>query len=139
MKKAAQELLKNKSRFAENDVKDLLRIYNIPTTNYKLIIKDEDLINLNLKFPVALKVCSPDILHKTDVGGVVLNIKTLEELQQNYTLFRKKFLTQPLLVDEMVQPGAEIIIGLVQDPTFGLSLMCGIGGIFLPGNTNRSI
>lgn len=130
MKKAAQELLKNKSRFAENDVKDLLKIYNIPTTNYKLITKDEDLTNLNLKFPIALKVCSPDILHKTDVGGVVLNIQTAEELQQNYTLFRKKFPTQPLLVDEMVQPGAEIIIGLVQDPTFGLSLMCGIGGIF---------
>jgi len=69
-------------------------------------------------------------LHKTDVGGVILNIKNLEELQNHYQLFRKKFPTHPLLVDEMVQPDAEIIIGLIQDPTFGLTIMCGIGGIF---------
>jgi succinyl-CoA synthetase beta subunit len=130
MKLTIQKLLSQKTTFAENDVKDLLKIYNIPTTNYQLIQNENDLKNHKLQFPVALKICSPDILHKTDVGGVALNIKNQEELQTHYIVFRKKFPTQPLLVDEMVQPGAEIIIGLIQDPTFGLSIMCGIGGIF---------
>lgn len=130
MKQAAQQLLHHKQNFAENDVKNLLKIYEIPTTNYTLINTEEDLTNLSLKFPIALKVCTPEILHKTDVGGVVLNIKTTDELHTQYQLFRKKFPNQPLLADEMVPPGAEIIIGLIQDPSFGLSIMCGIGGIF---------
>ena len=130
MKKATHQLLKNKTSFAENDVKDLLKIYNIPTTNYTLIHTKDDLANHNLKFPVALKICTPEILHKTDVGGVILNIKNQKELQTHYQNLRNKFSTQPLLIDEMVQPSAEIIIGLIQDPTFGISIMCGIGGIF---------
>jgi hypothetical protein len=130
MKKAAQQLIGNKTTFAENDVKDLLKIYEIPTTKYKLIQHEKDIKNLDLKYPVALKICTPEILHKTDVGGVILNIKNHQELHNHYKLLRNKFPTQPLLIDEMVETGAEIIIGLIQDPTFGLSIMCGIGGIF---------
>ena len=130
MKKASQQLLQNKKQFAENDVKDLLKIYDIPTTNYQLIHNEYDIKNHHLHYPVALKICTPEILHKTDVGGVILNIQNQDDLQEHYHLLRKKFPTQPLLLDEMVTPGAEIIIGLIQDPTFGLSIMCGIGGIF---------
>jgi acyl-CoA synthetase (NDP forming) len=83
-----------------------------------------------LKFPVALKVCSNKILHKTDVGGVKLNIQNKDELKKAFKEFRKKFPNENLLVDQMAKNGVEIIIGLVQDPTFGLSIMCGIGGIF---------
>jgi acyl-CoA synthetase (NDP forming) len=119
----------SKKALAENEVKDLLKSYGIPTTNYKLIRKEKDLESIK-KFPVALKVCSSGILHKTEVGGVKLNIRNKEELLQAFREFRKRFPSEDLLVDEMVEKGAEIIIGLVQDPTFGLSIMCGIGGIF---------
>jgi acyl-CoA synthetase (NDP forming) len=123
-------LLQRKGPLAENEVKDLLQTYHIPTTRYRVIKREEELSTLNLSFPVALKVCSSDILHKTDVGGVKLNIQTPEELQDYFTEFKKKFPHENLLVDQMVEPGVEIIIGLVQDPTFGLTIMCGIGGIF---------
>jgi len=130
MKKEIKEIVDKKGPLAENEVKDLLKLFNIGTTKYKLIKKEKDLENLDLKFPVALKVCSNKILHKTDVGGVKLNIKNKEELKKYYKQFQKKFPNENLLVDQMQKKGVEIIIGLVQDPTFGLSIMFGIGGIF---------
>jgi len=130
MKKEIKEMIDKKGPLAENEVKDLLNAYNIRTTKYKLIKNQKDLENLGLKFPVALKVCSNKILHKTDVGGVKLNIKNKEELKKYYNEFHKKFPNENLLVDQMEEKGVEIIIGLVQDPTFGLSIMFGIGGIF---------
>jgi acyl-CoA synthetase (NDP forming) len=115
---------------AENEVKDLLRAYRIPTTHYQVVRMEKDLEKLKLQFPVALKVCSPNILHKTDVGGVRLNVQNIEELKKTFKDFRKKFPKENLLIDQMEEKGVEIIVGLVQDPTFGLSIMCGIGGIF---------
>lgn len=125
-----KDLLKIKGPLAENEVKDLLKEYKIKTTKYKLVNKIEDLDNLKLKFPVALKVCSRKILHKTDVGGVKLGIKNIDELKKTFKEFRKKFPKEDFLVDQMEKPGVEIIIGLVQDPTFGMTIMFGVGGIF---------
>ena len=130
MKANVKKLIGKKGPLAENEVKDLLKAYGIRTTKYKLVNKLGDLENLGLKFPVALKVCSSKILHKTDVGGVKLNIKNMDELKKTFKDFRKKFPKENLLVDQMEEKGVEIILGLVQDPTFGLSIMFGIGGIF---------
>ena len=130
MKKNIEKTLKRKGALAENEVKDLLRSYGIPTTKYKLVNKLEYLENLELKFPVALKVCSDKILHKTDVDGVRLGIQNMDALKKEFKDFRKRFPSENLLVDQMVEKGVEIIIGLVQDPTFGLSIMFGIGGVF---------
>ena len=130
MKESVKRIIKRTGPLAENEVKDLLQAYKIPTTKYVLVKKEEDLQRIKLKFPVALKVCSNKILHKTDVGGVKLNIQNKDELKGAFKEFRKKFPNENLLVDQMAKNGVEIIIGLVQDPTFGLSIMCGIGGIF---------
>lgn len=131
MNVAVKKLLVGKTGvIAENKVKDLLRAYRIPTTTYQVVHTEKDLNKFALQFPVALKVCSPNILHKTDVGGVRLNIQNVEELKKTFKEFRKKFPTEDFLVDQMEEKGIEIIIGLVQDKTFGLSIMCGIGGIF---------
>jgi acyl-CoA synthetase (NDP forming) len=129
MKKEVKKYLERKGPLAENEVKDLLKAYSIRTTKYKLVSKIEDLENIDLKFPVALKVCSSKILHKTDVGGVKLGINNLNELKNTFKEFRKKFPKEDLLVDQMEKKGVEIIIGLIQDPTFGLSIMFGIGGV----------
>jgi len=125
-----KKFIERKGPLAENEVKDLLKAYNIKTTKYKVVTQEKDLQNLGLKFPVALKVCSNKILHKTDVGGVKLGIKNMKELKENFQGFKEKFPKQNLLVDQMEEKGVEIIVGLVQDPTFGLSIMCGIGGIY---------
>jgi acyl-CoA synthetase (NDP forming) len=130
MNKKVKELVKRKGPLAENEVKDLMKAYGIRTTKYKVVSKESDLENLGLKFPVALKVCSSKILHKTDVGGVKLGIKNKDELKKTFNDFKKKFPNENLLVDQMEEKGVEIIVGLVQDPTFGLSIMAGIGGIY---------
>lgn len=115
---------------AENEVKDLLKKYKIKTTNYTLVKKKNQLQNINLKFPLALKVCSPNILHKTDIGGVKLNIQNKEELAREFEKMKKKFPNENFLIEEMEEKGIEIIIGLINDATFGISLMFGLGGIF---------
>lgn len=131
MNVAVKKLLSGRTgALAENEVKDLMRTYGIPTTRYQVVRSERDLETLSVGFPVALKVCSSKILHKTDVGGVRLNIQTMDELKKAFKEFRKKFPTEDLLVDQMEEKGVEVIVGLVQDPTFGLSVMCGIGGVF---------
>jgi len=125
-----EQLMKKKGPLAENEVKDLLKAYEIKTTNYKLVKKEDDLKNLGLKFPVALKVCSSKILHKTDVGGVKLGIKDTAELKKTFKEFKLKFPNENFLVDQMEEKGVEVIVGLVNDPTFGLSIMAGVGGIY---------
>ena len=130
MKPVVKELLRHKGSLAENEVKDLLRAYGIPTTNYSVVTTEQELESLGLTFPVALKVCSRQILHKTDVDGVKLSIRDIHELKQVFKEFRGRFPKENFLVDEMVENGVEMIVGLVQDPTFGLTIMCGVGGIF---------
>ena len=130
MKESIEKIINGSGSLAENEVKDLLRAYGVSTTKYVVVKNEEDLNNIKLGFPVAIKVCSREILHKTDVGGVKLDIKDMTELKKVFKEFRKKFPKEDLLVDQMAKKGVEIILGLVQDPTFGLSIMCGIGGIF---------
>lgn len=130
MKESIDILKGKKDSLAENEVKDILKKYKIPTTKYKLVKVEKDLENLDLKYPVALKVCSNKILHKTDVNGVKLDIKNKEDLLKIFKDFKKRFPKENLLIDQMEKKGVEAIIGLTQDPTFGLSIMFGIGGIF---------
>ena len=119
-----------KGPLAENEVKDLLKFYKIPTTKYKLVKNEKELENIELKFPLAMKVCSSKILHKTDVKGVRLDIKTNGELIKSFKDFKKRFPRENILIDQMEKKGVEVIIGLTQDPVFGLSIMCGVGGIY---------
>jgi acyl-CoA synthetase (NDP forming) len=125
-----KEILDKKGPLAENEVKDILKSYSISTTNYSVVSKIQDLDFLKMKYPVALKLCSDKILHKTDVGGVILNIKNIKELKEKLRVFIEKFPNEKFLVDQMEEKSVEIIIGLVRDPTFGLSIMVGVGGIY---------
>ena len=130
MNKQVKKILQRKGALAENEVKDLLQTYGIPTTQYAVVTTEKDLESLDLAYPVALKVCSSKILHKTDVNGVKLNIQDKDELRSIFKDFKQRFPKENLLVDQMEEKGVEMIVGLVQDPTFGLTLMAGIGGIF---------
>lgn len=116
--------------FAEYEAKSLLLKYGIPTTKFELIKNEEDIKNLDMNYPLVLKVSSPRILHKTDVGGVVLNIGSMEELLEEYKNLRKKFPREKFIVEEMEKQGVEIIAGIVNDAAFGKCIMVGMGGIF---------
>ena len=85
-----------------------------------------------LGFPVALKICSENIPHKTERGGVKLNIADASFLEKAVREMNNKFSDIPhaLLVQKMARPGIELILGGRRDPVFGPVVLVGIGGIF---------
>jgi len=113
----------------EDEAKSILRAYGIPTTDFHLVKSLEELNGLELRFPVALKVCSEDILHKTEVGGVKLNLGSIEDVKKELENMINKFPDTSFLIEPMEKGNFELIIGLLRDATFGLTIMTGIGGI----------
>ena len=114
----------------EHEVKKLLVEHGIPTTNFRIVKKLEELNDLDLNYPLALKVSSPKILHKTDMGAIALNIKNKEELIEKYNELRRKFKKETFLVEEMAPKGIELIAGIYNDKLFKKCIMAGIGGIY---------
>ncbi len=89
-------------------------------------------------FPIALKVCSPEIVHKSDVGGVRLNIKSHEAVEKAYNqilasarIAQTQAQLGEVLVSKMAPPGLEVIIGMNRDPQFGPVILFGLGGIMV--------
>jgi acetyl-CoA synthetase (ADP-forming) len=122
-------LKEGRKSLAENEVKELLREAGIPTTDFQVVRKFEDIDQKKLKFPAVLKVCSPNILHKTDVGGVILDVAR-DQLEHEFAKMREKFPTEQILVESHQDRRVEVIVGLINDPTFGLTVMFGLGGIY---------
>jgi len=112
---------------SESEAKALLRGYGIPTPDFKVI---DDLVEGEFRFPLAVKVNSPDILHKTEVGGVFLNISDPIELRETFVRLKERFPHASVLVEPMERGEVEVIIGLIKDPSFGMAIMFGMGGIF---------
>jgi acetyltransferase len=89
-------------------------------------------------FPVVMKILSPDILHKTEVGGVRVNVKTAREAEEAFTdittnarrIMRDAFI-KGVMISEMVKGGKEVILGVTYDRTFGHMIMFGLGGIYV--------
>lgn len=114
----------------EKEVKDLLRAHGIQTPRYQVMAPQQEVDALTLPYPLALKVCSPTILHKSEVGGVALDIKDREQLQKQLRKMRENFPGEHLLIETMEKGEVEIIVGLIRDQTFGLTVMVGLGGVF---------
>lgn len=109
----------------------LLKQYGVP------ILKTEKYNpQTRLSFPLALKAVGPQFVHKSDLGAIFLNIKSVLELNKQAVTFQKTFKRQLaasanyLLVQEMRAAGRELIIGLKRDPSFGTLIMVGQGGIY---------
>jgi len=122
-------LKEGRKALAENEVKELLREFGIPTTDFQVVKNLAEIDQKKLKFPVVLKVCSPTILHKTDVGGVVLDVAK-DQLEEEFSKMRQKFPNESILVESHQDRRVEVIVGLTNDPTFGLTIMFGLGGIY---------
>ena len=124
----------------EYESKDILRIYDVPTTVEKLTTSADEAasIALQIGFPVVLKVYSPEITHKTDVGGVKLDLKDVNEVKKAFNEIidgvkqhKPEAKILGVLVQNMAPPGREIIVGATKDPQFGPIIMFGLGGIFV--------
>lgn len=123
----------------EHETKKLLAKYGIPVTKEQIATSaDEALaIALNIGTPVAMKISSPDISHKSDVGGVALNVSR-EEVRTTYNEIISRIKKaapdakiEGILVQQMAPTGHEVIVGLKKDEQFGHALMFGLGGIFV--------
>jgi len=120
----------------------LLAAYGITTLLPKLAHTPDEAATLaaDLGFPVAMKISSPDISHKSDVGGVILNIKTAADARSGYTqVTRAAVAASPgarisgVTVQKQAPPGQEVIVGVFRDRTFGPLVMFGSGGVETEG------
>ena len=123
----------------EPEAKSICIAYGIPVTSFKVAKNEDQAVTFaeEIGFPVVLKIVSPQIIHKTDVGGVELNLKTIEDVRLAYrNILSRIQKSQPeavitgILVQEMAPPSTEVIIGAIKDSQFGQSIMFGLGGIF---------
>lgn len=120
----------------ESETKALLAAAGMEVTALREAGSEEEavLAALELGFPVALKVLSPKISHKSDIGGVRLNLASQDEVRGAYREIMQQALPLDpdarVTVQEMASPGLEIIVGVAADPHFGRVLMVGLGGVF---------
>jgi len=108
---------------------DLLCSYNIPVADYKVVSTVDEGVKAaeTIGYPVVLKVAEPHILHKTEEKGVKLNVGSEDKLIQSLQEMRG----DAFLIQKMVSPGHEVIIGGKRDPSFGPVILYGLGGLFV--------
>jgi len=141
----AAEIIENAKKqhrkiLMEHESKSICLSYGIPVTNFKVAFSADEAVKFaqEIGFPVVLKILSPDIIHKSDVGGVMLNLKSIDDVEKGYSAIiesvRRNVPNANILgvtVQEMVPPSTEVIVGAIKDPQFGPVLMFGLGGVFV--------
>jgi len=124
----------------EEEGQEVLRAYGLPLPQSALAKTEQEAVKIAKKigYPVVLKIASPQIIHKSDAGGVKVNIQNdkdvhsaFKEIITNAKKYNKNAVIQGVLVVEMVKGGKEMIIGSKQEPGFGPVLMLGMGGIYV--------
>ncbi len=131
----------------EAEARDVIAAYGVPLPQARLARTSDEAVEAaqEIGFPVALKIASPDILHKSDVGGIELDVADVDrasdgadQVQQAYDRILSRVRQHApegeiwgVLVQEMVEPGREVIVGVNRDPQFGPLVMFGLGGIYV--------
>ncbi|HYL66961.1 MAG TPA: 4-hydroxybutyrate--CoA ligase [Nitrosopumilaceae archaeon] len=124
----------------EEEGQEVLRAYGFPIPKSILAKKDKDAIQAAKKigYPIVMKIVSPQIIHKSDAGGVKIGLKNSQEVRtafkeiiKNAKKYNKKAIIKGVLVQEMVKGGKETIIGSKLEPGFGPVVMFGMGGIYV--------
>jgi len=138
--KIIEKAKKEKRSLLETEAKELLREYGISVPDFKLIKSEDEIVGLakEINFPIVMKIVSPDIIHKTEAGGVKVGIKDEKEAKAAYQdiiykvkKYKKEAKISGVIAYSMIPQGTEIIIGMMKDPQFGPVIMFGLGGIFV--------
>ncbi|MDW7728723.1 MAG: acetate--CoA ligase family protein [Bacillota bacterium] len=138
----------NKKMLTENVSKQILQAYKIPVTREIAVQTADEAVRAAEKigYPLVMKILSPHIPHKSDAGGVVLNIKdaagvrnTYEQIMANAFQYKADAHVEGVLVQEMLESGLEVIVGIKKDPIFGPAIVLGLGGIFVEVLQDASI
>ena len=136
----SQAAKEGRKSLLETEAKTLCMEYDIPVTRFKLAKDEEEAAEYAaaIGFPIVLKIVSPDIVHKSDVGGVIVGIKNLRDVRTGYRQIVKNVKKHNpdakiagILVQEMAPSGTEVIVGSIKDPQFGPAIMFGLGGVFV--------
>ena len=129
-----------RSILTEYESKKILKQVGISVVETRLAKTQKEAVLLSQRtgFPVALKITSPDVIHKSDSGGVKLSLNNTAEVKKAYDEILKRVRKQypkaavhGVSVQKMVRPGTEVIVGISKDPQFGPVIMFGLGGIFV--------
>jgi 4-hydroxybutyryl-CoA synthetase (ADP-forming) len=129
-----------RSNLLEEEGYEVLEAYGFPTPKSILCTTEQECMNAanQIGYPLVMKIVSPDIIHKSDAGGVKVGIKTDDELKNSFRTITENALKyksdakiKGVLVQEMVKSAKETILGASQDPTFGPVIMFGLGGIYV--------
>ncbi len=124
----------------EHEAKTVCKEYGIPITELKIAKSAEEAAKFSeqIGYPTVLKIISPDVLHKFDVGGVVLNVTSQEEAKnayneiiENVKAHKPNAKINGILIQEMAPCATEVIVGAIKDAQFGPTLMFGLGGTFV--------
>jgi len=136
----AQARKEGRNYLLEPEAKTICTQYGIPVTRFKVAKNPQEAAKhaQEIGFPIVLKIISPDIIHKWDVGGVILNLKTPKQVKEAYSKILQNVKKHKpdakingILVQEMAPLSTEVIVGATKDPQFGPALMFGLGGIFV--------
>ena len=141
MNKIIRKAIKE-NRFLLNEVesKSLIKSFNIPVVKTELAknVTEAKRIAKKMSFPLVMKIVSNDISHKSDVGGVILGINNLKEVESNYNSMLSKIKKinskaniTGVSLQPMIEGGVELIAGVTTDKQFGPVLMFGLGGVFI--------
>jgi acyl-CoA synthetase (NDP forming) len=125
----------NRKFLMEHESKQILENIGIKTTGSMVSSSEDEAVEMsgNLGYPVVLKIVSPDVIHKTDSGGVKLDLKSERDVREAYRDILSSFRNKKVIgvsVQRMAPPGVEAIVGVTRDASFGPVLMFGLGGIF---------
>lgn len=129
-----------RSYLLEPEAKSICREYGIPVTKFRVATTPEEATRFaeEIGYPVVLKIVSPDVLHKFEVGGVILDLKNGKSVQEAYDMILLNFKKRKpdvkilgVLIQEMAPQSTEVIVGSTKDLQFGPALMFGLGGIFV--------
>ncbi len=127
--------VENRKFLMEHESKQILENAGIKTTGGMVALSEDEAVEMSgdLGYPVVLKIVSPDVIHKTDFGGVKLDLKNEREVKEAYHDILSRFRDEKVIgvsVQKMAPPGVEAIVGVTRDASFGPVLMFGLGGIF---------
>jgi acyl-CoA synthetase (NDP forming) len=136
----ARHLKTNLMQIGEVETKEILRAYDFTVPDGQLAGSPEEAVDIakRIGFPVAMKIVSLDVLHKSDVGGIKLGISSSEEVRDTFDLLSLRVGRRApearlsgIYVEKMATEGLQTVMGMVSDPRFGPILMFGLGGTFI--------
>ena len=128
-----KSLAEGLSSLSEFQSKRFLSSFGIPVTREFLVQSREEAVKkaAEIGYPVVLKACSPELMHKSDRGGIEIYLRREQDVLEAYDRIRETFDTalEGMIVQEMVRGQREIVLGLHRDPQFGPCIMLGLGGV----------